>query len=269
MVSADDRACYFGDGVYEAVRLTRGRLWLMDEHMARFRRSLDAIQIEPGDLDHVRRSIDEIVQASGLAEGTVYFHMTRGQAPRDHAWPEGLTPNLFISVRQFAPRTDNWQRGVAAVTHPDLRWKRCDIKSLNLLANVLAKQKARTSGVYEAIFVDAAGRVMEGASTSCVMIAGGELVACPNGPHILPGITRAKIFDLAAANGIPAREAFFTVDEFYAADEVFLTGTGDEVMPVIRVDDRPIGPGTPGPVTRRLHDIYRRAIRDELGVSYP
>jgi D-alanine transaminase len=268
-VSADDRAHYFGDGVYEVVHVAGGKLWLMAEHMARFQRSLDGLGIGPYDLDAIAAQIQDLVRTSALTDATVYWHMTRGVAPRDHGWPADIQPNLFACVRAFNPKTENHAAGVRAITQPDLRWKRCDIKSLNLLPNVLAKQAARKAGAYEAILVDDRGLVTEGTSTSCVIVREGTLVAPPNGPHILPGITRAKLFQLARSNGIPVEEEFFTVAEMLGADEVFLSGTTTEATPVTHIDDTPVADAAPGPLTRRMHELYCQAMHDELGIPYP
>ena len=259
-VSANDRALYFGDGVYEVVRAYAGRLWLFDEHMARFRRSLAEVEIDPGGLGAVRDKIVSTYEAGGIAHAAVYWHVSRGVAPRSHGWDDGIRPTLLVTVRPFEPDAEALAHGAAAITQPDLRWKRCDIKTLNLLPNVMAKQRAHRAGCFEAVLVDDRGVVTEGTSTSVFIVRGGQVWTHPQQACILPGITRDYVIGLAHEAGIGVRREAFTRDELLAADEVFLTGTGTEVTGLVRVDDTPIGPGRRGPITARLHDLYRAHI---------
>jgi len=259
-VSVGDRALYFGDGVYEVVRAYGGKLWLFDEHMARFRRSLAEVDIDPGDLDALREKILATYHASGIDHAAVYWHLSRGVALREHDWPADLTPALLMTVRPFTPNAEALAHGATAITHPELRWKRCDIKSLNLLPNVLAKHKAHQAGCFEAILVNDAGVVTEGTSTSVLIVRDGQLWTHPQQPCVLPGITRKFVTGLARDAGIVVHHETFTRDDLLAADEVFLTGTGTEVTGITRVDDHPIGTGRRGPLTTRLHDLFRHRI---------
>ena len=260
VVSANDRALYFGDGVYEVVRAYAGRLWLFDEHMARFRRSLSEVEIDPGDLDAVRDKIVSTYQAGGIEHAVVYWHMSRGVATRSHGWDEPMTPSLLVTVRPFQPNAEALANGASAITQPDLRWKRCDIKTLNLLPNVMAKQRAHRAGCFEALFVTDDGVMTEGTSTSLFIVRNGELWTHPQQPCILPGITRRFVVAMAREAALAVHRETFTRDELLAADEVFLTGTGTEVTGLVRVDGHPIGTGLRGPVTARLHDLFTQRI---------
>lgn len=259
-VSANDRALYFGDGVYEVVRAYAGKLWLFDEHMSRFERSLSEVAIDPDDLGEIRDKIVATYEASGVAHASVYWHLSRGVAVRDHDWPDGITPSFLMTVRPFQVDADVLAHGAAAITHADLRWKRCDIKTLNLLPNVLAKHKAHQAGCFEAILVNDRGEVTEGTSTSVFVVRDGALWTHPQDGGVLPGITREYVTRLAEDAGIAVHRETVTHEELKRADEVFLTGTGTEITGIVRVDDQPIGGGTRGPITARLHDLYRQRI---------
>jgi len=186
--------------------------------------------------------------------------MSRGVAMRKHDWPAEITPSFLMTVRAFQPDEEALAHGARAITQPDLRWKRCDIKTLNLLPNVLAKHAAHQAGCFEAIFVNEHGVVTEGTSTSVFIVRDGALWTHPQDPGILPGITREYVIGLAAEAGIPVHRQTFTRDDLLGADEVLLTGTGTEVTGIIGVDDQPIGAGRRGPVTARLHELYRGRI---------
>ena len=258
-----DRGFLFGDAVYEVCRIYQGRCWLEDEHLARLRRSLAEMAFQGVDLDRLLVRLHRTISASGIEEGTVYVHITRGVAPRRHAFPDpAVPPTELIVVLPYddAPTERLRQSGVAVISHPDLRWRRCDVKSTNLLANVLANQFAQASGAYEAVLVDPDGLVTEATHSSVLWIRSGRLVGTPEGPGILPGTSRQEVLRLAADAGIPCGEARITLPELLAADEVFLSGTTIEVLPVVRIEDTPIGPGRPGPLTRRLQDAFRTAV---------
>ena len=173
-----------------------------------------------------------------------------------------MPPTELILVRPYDDSSASRLRevGVATITHPDLRWKRCDIKSTNLLANVLAKQAATVAGCYEAILVDSEGRVTEGSSTSVLWVRGGRLEGTPEGPGLLPGTTRHLILRLAEAIRIPYADARITLEELIRADEVLLAGTATEIVSVVRIDEEPIADGSPGPLARRIQDAYREAV---------
>ncbi|HEX8204255.1 MAG TPA: aminotransferase class IV [Isosphaeraceae bacterium] len=258
-----DRGFLFGDAVYEVFRLYGGRCWLEHEHLARLRRSLAEMRIVGLDLDGLAGRIRRTVAASGLNEATVYVQITRGVAPRRHVFPDPpVRPTEVIVVRAYddAPTARSRESGVAAISHPDLRWKRCDVKSTNLLANVLAAEAAHRAGCHEAILVDADGQVSEATHSSVLWVRSGRLEATPEGPGILPGTTRQSLLRIVAEAGLTFAEAPIILAELLRADEVLFVGTTIEVLPVVRVDDAPIADGRPGPAARRLQAAYRRTI---------
>ena len=265
-----DRGFLFGDAVYEVFRLYRGRCWLEDAHVARLRRSLESLEFEAFDCDGLMRRAYRAIEASGIREGTLYVQITRGVAPRSHAFPEPpVPPTELIVVREYddAPAAHKRQSGVTVVTRPDLRWKRCDIKSTNLLANVLALQSAHRLGCEEAVLVGADGRVTEATHSSVIWVRGGRLEGTPEGTGILPGTTRGLILKLAEHVGIPFLGTEVTVPELKAADEVFLVGTSTEILPVVKIDDSPVSGGRPGPVARRLQEAYQKAVQRWLAAQ--
>ena len=262
VVSVDDRGFVFGDGIYEVIGGLGERLFAFERHWRRLRRSVEQLDIRGVDFDQVEAAIREAVHRAGCELTVVYLQITRGTAPRSHAWdPAGLTPTVFIRVREEVPPEPALaELGVACLTVPDLRWGRCDVKSLNLLPNVMAKQQARTSGCYEAIFVAADGTVTEASSSSVAIVVDGELWAHPNGTRILPGVTRELATVLAADLGLTLRERTFDRDTLLSADEVVLMATSFEILGVTRIDGQTIGDGRPGPVSRRLAERFRQAF---------
>jgi D-alanine transaminase len=205
--------------------------------------------------------------ASGAQEGTVYVQITRGVAPRAHAFPDPPVPATeLILVRPYddGPTVRLREAGAAVISHPDLRWKRCDVKSTNLLGNVLAMETARRAGCQEAVLIDSAGVVTESTHSSLIWVRHGRLEGTPEGHEILPGTTRQHVIRLAEAIGIPFVAARVTLSELFAADEVILFGTTIEVLPVVRVDDQAVGGGCPGPIARRLGEAFQDEVRHWL-----
>jgi D-alanine transaminase len=262
-IPALDRGFLLGDSVYEVIRVYQGRPWLMQEHLRRLAHSLEAIRIQGVDLDRLQRRAVETIAAGSFREATIYIQITRGVAPRTHTFPAKATPLELLYVREFAdPYSEARREGTAVITQPDIRWGRCDIKSTNLLANVLAAQAAKEAGCLEALLVLPDSTLTEGTHTSFFGVLDGTVLTAPNSPDILPGITRSLILRLSARAGIPVREQVLKRDDLSRVSELFLTGTTSEVMPVIRVDDRPIDSGLPGPVTRRLQNAYQEAVHE-------
>lgn len=262
-VSIWDRGFLFGDAVYEVFRLYGGRCWLEAEHLARLRRSLAEMELPAVDLDALKGRIEATTRASGVVEGTAYVQITRGVAPRAHAFPSpAVPPTELIVIRPYddAATAARRQAGAAVVTRADLRWKRCDVKSTNLLANVIALESAKRDGADEALLLDADGVVTEATHSSVVWLRDGRIEGTPNDTAILPGTTRYLTRDLARAEGIPFREARITLADFLRADEAWLVGTTIEVLPIVRVDGQPFGDGRPGPVARRFQAAYRAAV---------
>ncbi len=265
-VSVDDRGFLFGDGVYEVVRVVGGRYVEAGRHLARLRRSLAELELPDPTTDGMDLLAigTELLGRQGIGsegEAVVYIQVTRGAAPRRHAFPaRGTPPTVFVSAWEFTPKRDLMTAGVTAITHPDLRWQRCDIKSVNLLPNVMANQRATERGAYEAILVRD-GIVTEATHCNVFAVVDGILRTPPNGPAILPGVTREAVLGLARGARIEAREDAIGLAELARADEVFVTGTTTDVMPVIALDGFPVGAGTPGPVARRLGRLLAERMR--------
>jgi D-alanine transaminase len=258
-VHVEDRGFQFADGVYEVVAVRGGRLIDKDLHLARLHRSLAELAIAPtlGDaaLGIVLR---EVIRRNLVDRGSVYLQITRGAAPRDHAFPRAAKPTLVVTARRARPPDPQLvEEGVGIITIPDIRWQRCDIKSLALLPNVLGKQTARQAGAFEAWQVDAAGRVTEGTSTNAwIVTTDGTIVTHPADHAILNGVTRLALLAIIAREGCRVEERPFTVAEAQGAREAFLTSTTSDVLPVVRIDGAPIGNGHPGILTQRLRAAY-------------
>jgi D-alanine transaminase len=266
-VPVSDRGFLFGDAIYEVYRLYRGQRWLEDEHDDRLRRSLRELDFPEVDLDRLSERLDRTVAASGILEGTVYVQITRGVAPRAHAFPDPpVPPSELILVREYddTKTAELRQTGIGVISHPDLRWKRCDVKSTNLLGNVLANEAAHRAGCYEAVLVDEAGLVTEATHSSVLWVRQGRLEGTPEGPRILPGTTRRRELRLARRVGVPFEEGRISLEELRAADEVILLGTTIEVMPVVTIDGQAVASGQPGPVTIRLQDAFRTDLESWL-----
>ncbi len=258
-VSIDDRGFQFGDGVYEVVRTYRGVPFELDAHLDRLDRSTNALHIvQPYSRAQWVDWIGQGLRQAGYQEAKVYIQITRGAAPRDHAFPGDIRPTVVMTVRELHPFDPETRRtGVTACTAEDVRWGRCDIKSLNLLGNVLAREEARKAGVFEAILVKD-GLVTEGSLSNVMAVQSGAVVTAPEGPRILSGVTRTVVLGLAKKEQIPVEERFLSVEALYAADEVFLTGTTIEVVGVINIDGKTIGSGRPGPITQKLAACWGR-----------
>ena len=264
-IPLDDRGFYFGDGVYEVVRVVDGRVFAADAHRVRLETSLREIAIETpaalldGGMEALCRGM---VEANGHTAGhaTVYLQVTRGAAPRTHGFPPpGTPPTVFASSAPFEIPRRVRAEGAAAITLPDIRWSRCDIKSINLLPNVLAKQSAVEAGAFEALLVRD-GKLTEGASSNLFGVVDGELRTFPLCNLILGGITRAILLELAAEAGIAVVEEPLSIQDLARVDELFVTGTTTDVQPLITVDGRSIGDGRPGPVTLTLQEALERRM---------
>jgi D-alanine transaminase len=260
-VSLEDRGYQFGDGIYEVLRSYRGTLFQLEAHLARLERSAKAIELKsPYAAAEWMAHVAEGIRLGKYAESKVYLQVTRGVAPRDHLFPAAAMPTAVMTVREMRPLDSALRaRGVAAVTLPDLRWGRCDIKTINLLPNVLARQRAKAAGAFEAILIRG-DELTEGAVSNVMVVIGGVLATPPEGPHILPGVTRSVVLDLARKSGVPVEERRLTLRELQNAEEMFLTGTTVEILPVVQLDGAKVGTGTPGPLTLLLNDRFKAAL---------
>ncbi|WGF86325.1 D-amino-acid transaminase [Marinivivus vitaminiproducens] len=263
-VGVEERGFQFSDGVYEVVKFVKGAFSDLDRHMARLGRSLDGLRIAwPMTEKALRLVLAETVRRNGLRDALVYIQVSRGVAPRNHLFPKGAPSSLVVTVRRpKAPGADEIENGVAVCSQPDIRWGRCDIKSVSLLANVLARQAAQEQGAREAWLVDEhEGVVTEGSSSNAYIVdREGRLRTHPLGEAILGGVTRSVILEMARADGITVDERAFTLEEAKQAREAFLTSTSSFVTPVTRIDDHSIGNGHPGSVTRRLIELYNNHL---------
>jgi D-alanine transaminase len=262
VVSVEDRGFQYADGVYEVLATYGGEPHGMEEHLLRLERSLGELRIECDIREYgLEGIIREAIARAGFKESLIYVQITRGVAPRRHEFPlasSGVSPTVVLTVKELArPQASWYETGVKVVTSPDLRWKRCDIKTVALLPNVLAKQQAAEAGAFEALLVDETGRVTEGSSTSSFRVLDGEIWTTPLGGHILRSITRDALLRVARDLGIAVREEFSLLEDYLQADEVFLAGTTAESIPVVQIDDTAIGSsGAPGPVTMRLRAAF-------------
>jgi D-alanine transaminase len=258
-VSVEDRGFQFGDGVYELVRVYGGVPFRLHDHLTRLERSARAVGIsEPFGTDRWSALIAEAIRQSGYAEAKVYIQITRGVSPRDHSFSATLVPTVIMTVRPLVPpAAELYRHGAPVVTVPDIRWGRCDIKSICLLANVMAKQQALNAGAFEAIFVRG-GEVLEGATSNIMAIQDGTLITPPESPNLLAGVTRLVTLQLAREAGLTIREGAITETGVYAVDELFLTGTTIELLPVARINGRQIGAAAPGPRTADLMGRFRK-----------
>jgi D-alanine transaminase len=264
-VSALDRGFLFGDAVYEVLRVYRGTPWLARDHWVRLRHSLASVHIEGIDLDRLWKRMENTIKAGPFQEALVYIQVTRGSAPRSHPFPSHAQPLELIYVQEFNdPYVEARRSGAAVITHPDIRWGRCDIKSTNLLANVLAMQAAKEAACVETLLYRPDGLFTEGSHSSLFWITEGALQTAPKSNAILPGITRDLVIKLAREGNISVRERGLPVSEIGLVEELFLSGTTAEVLPVVRVDGKTVGSGSPGPITVRLQRAYEAMVAASL-----
>ncbi len=258
-VHIEDRGYQFADGVYEVVPILHGRMVDEDPHLDRLDYSLRELRIAP---PMSRRSLKlvlrELLRRNGLKNGLLYMQVTRGVAPRDHKFPKDATPALVVTTKTMKPTPAPLvEGGVRVISVPDIRWQRCDIKSISLLPNILAKQQAVEAGAFEAWQVDGEGMVTEGTSTNAWIVTGdGVLVTRKADAAILNGITRQAVIRITNSAGVAFEERPFSLAEAKAAREAFLTSSSGHVLPITRIDDRAIGDGKPGEVTVRLRRAY-------------
>ncbi len=262
-VSVEDRGYLFADGVYEVCEVRGHRLVDERRHMQRLQRSLSELRIDmPMPLKALSVVIHEVVRRNRVRDGIVYLQITRGVARRDHAFPPpGTIPSIVVTASRIDPQKTEAlaAAGIDVVTLPDNRWERVDIKSISLLPNVLAKQAAREQGAREAWFVDSDGKITEGSSSNAWIVTQDNVVVTPAADHaILRGITRTVLLEALASHGLTLREDRFSVADALAAREAFITSASQTVMPVVRIDGRPVGNAQPGPLARTLRADFHR-----------
>jgi len=262
-VSVFDRGFVFGDGVYEVIPVFGARPFRLDQHLQRLENNLDHLGIKsPVTSKEWAQIINKLITDNGSEDQSVYLQITRGEAPRDHSFPDNVTPTVLAYSHPLEyPDKITIEQGVSAITAPDIRWQRCDIKSTALLANVLMRQQAKESGVMEAILLRD-DIVTEGAASN-IFIVSDKLIMTPSrGYEILPGITRDLVIELAKANDIGCDETTITKEQLFAANEVWMTSSTREILPITRIDNQPVGNGKPGPMHKRMFRIYQQYKQD-------
>jgi D-alanine transaminase len=272
-ISVFDRGFIFGDGVYEVIPVFGGRMFRLPHHLARLEASLAAIQLRNphsarqwadiftrllAEEQHRDVPLADLRTENGTADQTVYLQITRGVAARDHAFPPKISPTVFAYAAPLNyPSAEQLAKGVAAITTTDIRWQRCDIKSIALLANALLRQQAIEQGAAEAILVRD-GLMTEGAASNIFIVSGDRVITPPKGPYILPGITRDLVVEIAHSHKIGCVEQSVPIESLRSADEVWMTSSTREILPITRIDGRPVGDGKQGPMHRRVFALYKQ-----------
>ncbi|GMR12338.1 MAG: aminotransferase class IV [Gemmatimonadota bacterium] len=263
-ISPDDRGFLLSDGVYEVTPAYDGRLFRFPRHLERLGHGLATLRIDQGTGELVEVH-ERLLRDNGLEQAPcayVYVQITRGAAPRVHQFPDGsVTPTVYAFAKAFSrPATEDWEKGSGAITVPDRRWSRVDVKTISLLPNVLAQQAASDAGVANAVFVKD-GNALEGTHNNLFAVFDGVVTTHPATHEILHGITRAVVLELAGRMGISVEQRAIPVEEFRSADEIFFTGTTTEIHPAVSLDGHRVGDGTAGPVTRRLFEAFLEEVR--------
>lgn len=252
-----DRGTFFGDGVYEVIRSYNGKLFAFDEHIRRFENGLKAIGIKNIDVGKIREKVVTAFETARIPDAKIYFHLTRGSGPRRHDYTEALEPNFLLTITELED-TDKYKKGVSVITHPDWRWKRCDIKSLNLLPNVLAKQAAADKGTFEAILVNENGYITEGASSAFFAVFDKKIHTTPLKENILPSISRKFVIKAGKNLGLDIIEQHLTPEDAKKADELFLAVTTKDIVPVIEFDSVKISDNQPGETTLKIAEEFKK-----------
>lgn len=265
-VDIEDRGYQFGDGIYEVIRVYNGKMFMAKEHLERLSASSEKIGIVISySISELTNLLEELIEKNSLSTGILYMQFTRGVSPRNHGFPqEDVTPTFVAYTKIMQRPTENLENGVSVITVEDIRWSRCDIKSLNLLGNVMAKQKAAEAGCYESIQYRELS-VTEGSSSNIWIVNGNKIQTHEANQFILNGITRQKIIQLCKENGIELEEKAFSIEDLIDADEVFLSSTTSEVTPITSVNNVPVKEGKVGEITKKLQGLFVDAILGECG----
>ena len=271
-ISVLDRGFIFGDGVYEVIPVYSRKAFRLGGHLRRLQHSLDCIQLgNPHNDGEWTKLINELIARNAPEDQYLYLHLTRGVAKRDHAFPKpSVKPTVFMmSSPLLTPPATLLQSGVACITAPDNRWLRCDIKAIALLPNVLLRQMAIEAGAMETILIRAESNnedafMTEGAASNIFVVKNGKLLAPPKDSLMLPGITYDVILEIALANKIPYEVRRIAAAEVFAADELLLTSSTKEVLPITQLDGKPVGTGKPGAMFTKLHQLYQDFKRDVM-----
>ena len=253
-----DRGFIFGDGVYEVIPVYNRTPLALGRHLDRLTRSLAGVRIaDPLARADWEALVGKLIAREPEANQSIYLHVTRGVAPRDHAFPKDTTPTVFAMAKPMAPPPAQWlAEGVKAITHEDFRWLKCDLKTTSLLANVLLRQMAVEAGATECLLIRD-GYLTEGAASNAMVVVDGILLAPPRNHLLLPGITYELVLEIAAQRGIPFEERPVTEAELRRASEIMMTSSTREIVPITMLDGQPVGNGRPGPVSQKLLSLYQ------------
>lgn len=259
-VPIEDRGYQFGDAVYEFIASYNGKFFCMKEHLDRLEKSMEGLSFPKVDRNFIQNAIDELFEKAGMARAGLYIQISRGVAPRDHAWAKDIKLQIIMTIKKVDELDSKIRKqGIDIITVQDERWSNCDIKTVQILFNAMAKQKAKDQGAFDAIFISKDGIVREGTSSNFFLVKDGGLITHPLTKNILPGITRMVVMDLARNLGIKAEEKFLSKTDLFSAEEAFLTGTVTEILGIKTIDGVPIGKGKPGEITQKLY----RALREK------
>jgi len=262
-ISPLDRGFYFADGVYEVIKYYRGRPFAYNDHIERLKNSLSGVRISFEGTDSLAGIFDRLIADNGLGDedAGIYLQITRGAAPRVHNFPKGgIPPTLYIRAFPLPSAIAQHQEGIKVITREDIRWLRCNIKSIALLPNTLLYQEATEEGAGECAFVRN-GFYTEASHSNILFVKDGTVCTHPDGNLILPGVTKKALLQMCRDLGIPVQEQPVAFSETETFSECFITGTGSEVMPVVQINDYAVGDGKPGPVTRRLQEAFFRKVK--------
>lgn len=258
-VSVFDRGFLLGDGVYEVIPVYQGHCFELDAHLQRLQASLDGVRMKnPMTSQQWQNMIEELITLNGGGDQSLYLQVTRGVAPRDHVFPTGVEPSAFAMSNPLQAVPDKYkQNGIKAITLPDIRWANCHIKAITLLPNSLLKQQAQEAGAQEALLIRD-GYLTEGAASNAYVIINGTIYTSPKDEKVLPGITREVVVKLALENGIPLVEEAVTEEQLHHADEIWMSSSTKEVLPITVLDDKAVGEGKPGPVWQKMDSLYQQ-----------
>ncbi len=264
-VSVFDRGFLLGDGVYEVIPVYAGRCFQLAGHLERLQASLDGVRMSnPHTISEWETLIEQLIERNGSGDQSLYLQVTRGVAPRDHVFPEGVTPTAFAMCNPLQATPEKYkQHGIAAITVPDIRWQHCNIKAITLLPNSLLKQQAQDAGAEEALLIRD-GYLTEGAASNAYVVIDGTVYTAPKDEKVLPGITREVILELAAKNGISVIEQAVTESQLKQADEVWVSSSTKEVLPVTTLDGEAVGQGVPGPIWQKIEALYQQHKKQSI-----
>jgi len=258
-VPVEDRGYQFGDAVYEFLASYNGKIFCMKEHLERLQHSLEGLLFPKVDPNFIKNTAYELFEKAGIARAGLYIQISRGVAPRDHAWTDDIKVQILMTIKEINELSSKIREdGIDIITVKDERWSNCNIKTVQILPNAMAKQNARNQGAFDAVFVSEEGIVREGTSSNFFIIKDQRLITHPLSKNILSDITRMVVIDLAHDLGIKVEEKFLSITDILSADEAFLTGTITEILGIKTIDGKQIGTGRPGDITGKLYKALRK-----------